>query len=98
MHISTLWAGVRVHVVPGDDVHPYVTGRPTGSTGATATRSRGAVVAVSSGGRHKRRLATAVIEEVHVGVPEVSMRETIDDVIEAGFAHAHPSAIIERLI
>lgn len=47
---------------------------------------------------HKRRLAATVIEQVHVGVAEVAVREAVDYVVEAGLAHAHPGTVVEGLV
>lgn len=45
---------------------------------------------------HKGRLAATVIEQVHVRVPEVPVRQAVDDIVEAGLAHPDPRTVVER--
>lgn len=78
-----LWTGV--HVVAGYDVHTHVGRRPTD------------VVALPSRHRHCR-LAAAVMEQVHVRVPEMPIRDAVDDIVEARFAQANPGGCVEDAI
>lgn len=78
-------------------MHPHVRRGPGRDTGHSST-CVSALVPVSPRGGHKGGLAAAVIEQVHVRVPEVSVRQTVDDVVEAGLAHSHPRTVVERSV
>lgn len=82
-------------------MHPHITrgsSRARHSAAAPATAEVAAIGPVAPGGGHERGFAAAVIEQVHVGVAEVAVRETVNDVVEAGLAHAHPRTVVERLV
>lgn len=86
MHISVgaLRTLIRVHV---HDVHPDV-GRPQSLIVAMAPRV----------GRHHRRLAAAVVEQLHVRLPKVPMGHAVHNVIETGLGDADPGAVVEQVI
>lgn len=55
-------------------------------------------VLLPSTGRRHRRLTAAVVEEVEICVPEVAIRDAVDDVVEAGFGQSQPGGVVKHFI
>lgn len=82
---ATLGAGVRVHVVPGDDVDAHFSRRPRHPLGPRPPRER------------HGSLAAAVVEQVDVGAAEVSVTGAVDDVVDARLAESQPREVVEQV-
>jgi len=80
---APLRARVRVHVIAGDDVYAHVARGPR-RLGARPPRER------------YRRLAEAVVEQVHVSVTEVAVRHAVQEVVETGLAEGEPRQVVEQ--
>lgn len=80
---GSLWAGVRVHVVAGYDVHSHIRPRH--------------FLLPSTSGRHGR-LAAAIVEQVEIRIAEVAVGNAVDNVVEAGLGQAQPGGAVEHFI
>lgn len=83
--LTALRAGVRVHVVSGDDVDAHFARRPGHTLGARPPRER-------DGG-----LATAVVEQVDVSTAEMPVAGAVDDVVDARLAESEPRQVVEQV-
>lgn len=77
----------HVHVISGNDVDPN----------AVAHVRAGDILLPSTCRRH-RRLTAAVVEQVEVCVPEVAVRDAVDDVVEARLGQSQPSGVIKHFV
>lgn len=82
---GSLWTGVRIHIISGNDVDTHI------------RRGTTHVVPLTPRNRN-RRLAAAIVEKVDVRVAEVTIRDAIDDVVEAGLAQTDPGGVVEHAI
>lgn len=83
--LTALGAGVRVHVVPGDDVDAHFARRPSNPLSARPPRER------------HGSLAAAVVEQVDVGAAEVPVAGAVDDVVDTRLAECQPRKVVEQV-
>lgn len=80
-----LRARIRIHVVTRNDVHPHIGRRPAH------------VRSLAPLHRH-RRLAATVVEQVHIRIAEMPIRQAVNHIVKARLGQPNPGGRVEHSI